>query len=122
MMFAANKSHWYSAAELAIFVLTGGHCIETHRDQVLFTSRPHYMLQECKRLFNNEAGGTDSKDQQARRQDAKDQQKPVQVDMLQVSAAQISMFDGGKSSAGPSSQPTLQNRAIKHVAAAQNRS
>jgi hypothetical protein len=54
MMFAANKSHWYSAAELAIFVLTGGHCIQTHGDKVLFTSRSHYMFQECKRLFNND--------------------------------------------------------------------
>ena len=55
MMFAANKYHWFSAAELAIFVLTKSHCIETHRNVVPFTSRAYYMLQACKRLFNNDA-------------------------------------------------------------------
>ena len=54
MTFAANKSHWFSAAELSIYVLTGGHCIMTHKDLPLFTSRIHYMCQECKRFKNNE--------------------------------------------------------------------
>ena len=80
LMFAANKSHWYSAAELAIFVLTGGHCIETHGDTVLFTSRAHFMFEECKRLFNNESGRAEPH--------SKGSSAPVEnVDMLQVSAA-----------------------------------
>ena len=55
LMFAANKAHWYSQCELAICLLTGGgHTILTHADQVLFLSRPHYMMQECKRLLNGE--------------------------------------------------------------------
>jgi hypothetical protein len=74
LMFAANKSHWYSAAELAIFVLTGGHSISTHADKVLFTSRPHYMLQECKRLLTGEADAGACADSKG----------PVHVDMLQV--------------------------------------
>ena len=55
LMFSANKFHWYSAAELAIFVLTGGHCVYTHFDKVLFTARPQFMFQECKRFLNGEA-------------------------------------------------------------------
>ena len=54
LMFAANKSHWFSAAELSIYVLTGGHCILTHKDVPLFTSRLHYMAQECKRFLNKD--------------------------------------------------------------------
>ena len=38
--FSANKSHWFSACELMIFVLTGGHCIEAPHMAELFGPRP----------------------------------------------------------------------------------
>ena len=49
MMFAANKCNWFSAAELATFVLTKGHCLVTHVDIPIFTGKAHFMFQECKR-------------------------------------------------------------------------
>ena len=36
LTFSANRSHWYSACELVIYVLTGGHCIQTHRSKEIF--------------------------------------------------------------------------------------
>ena len=54
LMFSANRCHWFSATELAVYVLTGGHCISTHSDQVMFTARPQHMMQECKRSLNRE--------------------------------------------------------------------
>lgn len=54
LMFSANRCHWFSATELALYVMTGGHCISTHSDQVMFIARPQYMMQECKRRLNGE--------------------------------------------------------------------
>ena len=33
MVFSANRSHWCSACELSVFVLTGGHCVQSHRNK-----------------------------------------------------------------------------------------
>ncbi len=60
LMFPANRGHWLSAAEFAIFVLTGGHRIQTHGGLPLFTSRAHYGSQGWKRLLNNEDLGAGS--------------------------------------------------------------
>ena len=54
LMFSANRCHWFSATELTVYILTGGHCINTHQDQVMFTARAHYMMQQCKRTLNGE--------------------------------------------------------------------
>ena len=54
MVFSANRSHWFSACELTIFVLTGGHCVQTHRSKEIFLGRAHYLMHECKRLLNGE--------------------------------------------------------------------
>jgi hypothetical protein len=56
MIFSANRSHWFSACELAIYVLTGGgHSIATHQDRPMFTNRTHYMMEECKRILNGDS-------------------------------------------------------------------
>ena len=52
ILFSANRAHWFSACELAIFVLTGGHSIATHIDRPMFLSRVFFMLEEGKRLRN----------------------------------------------------------------------
>ena len=39
ILFSANRAHWFSACELAIFVLTGGHSISSHIDRPLFLSK-----------------------------------------------------------------------------------
>ena len=57
ILFSANRSHWFSACELAIFVLTGGHSIATHIDRPMFLSRMFFMLEEGKRLYNGALQG-----------------------------------------------------------------
>ena len=47
MVFSANRSHWFSGCELCIFVLTGGHCVQTHRSKEIFLGRAHYLMHEC---------------------------------------------------------------------------
>lgn len=49
---------WFSAAELATFVQTKGHCLMTHVDLPMFTGKVHYMFHECKRYFDGETPGT----------------------------------------------------------------
>ena len=58
MVFSANRSHWFSACELTIFVLTGGHCVHTHRSREIFLGRAHYLMHECRRLLNGETNQT----------------------------------------------------------------
>ena len=55
LMFSANRCHWFSATELALYIFSGGHCISTHQDQVMFTARTHYMMQQCKRTLNGDS-------------------------------------------------------------------
>ena len=57
ILFSANRAHWFSACELAIFVLTGGHSISTHVDRPCFMGRIVYMLEEGKRLRNGNWAG-----------------------------------------------------------------
>ena len=58
MVFSANRSHWFSGCELTIFVLTGGHCVQTHRSKEIYLGRAHYMMHECRRLLNGETAET----------------------------------------------------------------
>ena len=58
MVFSASKSHWFSACELTIFVLTGGHCIQAHQSKGIFLGRAHYLMHECKRVLNGETAAT----------------------------------------------------------------
>ena len=58
ILFSANRAHWFSACELAIFVLTGGHSIATHIDRPLFLSKVFYLLEEGKRLRNGAVLGS----------------------------------------------------------------
>ena len=57
ILFSANRSHWFSSCELAIFVLTGGHSVATHIDRPLFLSKVFYLLEEGKRLWNGALAG-----------------------------------------------------------------
>ena len=58
MVFSANRSHWFSGCELCIFVLTGGHCVQTHRSKEIFLGRAHYLMHECQRVLNGETSQT----------------------------------------------------------------
>jgi hypothetical protein len=55
MAFAANKSTWFSACELALVITTGEHHFHTHREHTVFLSRPSFLMRECKRLLQGQA-------------------------------------------------------------------
>eukprot|EP00438_Fugacium_kawagutii_P025227 Skav230240 [mRNA] locus=scaffold1818:78429:87690:+ [translate_table: standard] len=57
ILFSANRAHWFSACELAIFILTDGHSISTHIDRPMFLSKVFYLLEEGKRLRNGSVRG-----------------------------------------------------------------
>ena len=101
-MFAANKCQWYSCCELAVFVLTGGHCIQTHASVPVFTSRAHYQAQECKRFLNGECcGGVDR------------EAEPV---MQTVTALIVGRDDGGAVQAGVAARDPVVQEHVDLVA------
>ncbi len=58
IIFSANRCHWYSQCEIAIFIMTKGHTICTHATTPIFTARLRYMAEECKRLLNEQKDHT----------------------------------------------------------------
>ena len=55
----ANRCYWLSATEVAVQLLTGGDCLQTHNNQRLFTRQLQWALQECKRSLNGEGAAED---------------------------------------------------------------
>ena len=54
----ANRCYWLSSAEIAVFVLTGGDSISTHRKSRIFTRQLQWIIQECKRILNGDASSS----------------------------------------------------------------
>ena len=54
----ANRCYWLSSAEIAVFVLTGGDSISTHRKVRIFTRQLQWIIQECKRILNGDASSS----------------------------------------------------------------
>ena len=54
LIFMANRSHWFSACELGIYLQTGQTYISSTREQVIFTSRGICMMHECQRLLSGD--------------------------------------------------------------------
>ena len=52
----ANRCYWLSATEVAVHLLTGGDCLQSHQHQRLFTRQLQWALHECKRAMNGEKG------------------------------------------------------------------
>ena len=50
----ANRCYWLSATEVAVHILTGGDCLQSHNNQRLFTRQLQWAFQECKRHLNGE--------------------------------------------------------------------
>ena len=59
----ANRCYWLSCAEVAIHILTGADCLQSHCHQRLFTRQLQWALQECKRHLNKECESDASKPQ-----------------------------------------------------------
>ena len=50
----ANRCFWVSATEVAVHLQTGSDCVQTHRNQCLFTRQLQWACQECKRLLGGD--------------------------------------------------------------------
>ena len=50
----ASRCFWLSTTEVAVHILTGGDCLQSHHNVRLFTRQLQWACQECKRLQNHE--------------------------------------------------------------------
>ena len=53
----ANRCFWLSTTEVALHILTGGDCLQSHHNVRLFTRQLQWACQHCKRLLNHEGAG-----------------------------------------------------------------
>ena len=52
-IFSANRTMWFSACELGIFLATGGSCVHTEKVCKVFSGKGMAMMHECKRTINH---------------------------------------------------------------------
>ena len=54
---AANRCHWFSSTELAVYLRTGGTCWMSHEEVPVFLSKIIYMMHACHRLVEDRSPG-----------------------------------------------------------------
>jgi hypothetical protein len=52
-IFCANRTMWFSACELGVFLTTGDSCVRTEATTKVFSGKGIAMMHECKRLLNH---------------------------------------------------------------------
>ena len=52
-IFSANRTMWFSACELGVFLTTGDSCVRTEPTIKAFSGKGIAMMHECKRLLNH---------------------------------------------------------------------
>ena len=52
-IFSANRTMWFSACELGVFLATGDSCVKTKLTSKAFSGKGIAMMHECKRLLNH---------------------------------------------------------------------
>ena len=52
-IFCANRTMWFSACELGVFLTTGDSCVKTEKTTKVFSGKGVAMMHECKRLLNH---------------------------------------------------------------------
>ena len=52
-IFCANRTMWFSACELGVFLATGDSCVKTEQTIKVFSGKGIAMMHECKRLLNH---------------------------------------------------------------------
>ena len=70
----ANRCFWLSTTEVALHILTGGDCLQSHHNVRLFTRQLQWACQQCKRLLNHEGAGEEQHNEQV----------PIQAVRIQV--------------------------------------
>ena len=64
----ANRWFWLPTIEVALHILTGGDCLQSHHNVRLFTRQLQWACQQCKRLLNHEVAGEAQQSAQLPRQ------------------------------------------------------
>ena len=54
---AANRCHWFSSTELAVYIYTGGTCWMSHNEVPVFLSKILFMMHACHRLLEDRSPG-----------------------------------------------------------------
>ena len=54
---AANRCHWFSSTELAVYLRTNGTCWMSHHEVPVFLGKITYMMQACRRLLEDRTPG-----------------------------------------------------------------
>ena len=85
----ANRCFWLSTTEVALHILTGGDCLQSHHNVRLFTRQLQWACQQCKRLLNHEGAGEDQQGAQL----------PIQAVRIQIPVAE----EGEEDAAGGTS-------------------
>ena len=52
-IFCANRTMWFSACELGVFLATGDSCVKTEQNTKVFSGKGIAMMLECKKLLNH---------------------------------------------------------------------
>ncbi len=52
-IFCANRTMWFSACELGVFLTTGDSCVRSEPTTKVFSGKGTAMMHECKRLLNH---------------------------------------------------------------------
>ena len=52
-IFCANRTMWFSACELGVFLATGASCVKTEPVAKVFSGKGIAMMHECKRMLNH---------------------------------------------------------------------
>ena len=74
----ANRCFWLSTTEVALHILTGGDCLQSHHNVRLFTRQLQWACQQCKRLLNHEGAAEVQQGEQL----------PVQALRIQIRVAE----------------------------------
>ena len=56
LIFSANRTMWFSACELGVFLATDSSCVKTEPNIKVFSGKGMAMMHECKRLLNHGTG------------------------------------------------------------------
>lgn len=54
LAFAANRSQWFSACELAVYLITGSMHFRSHEADTIYMARPMFLMRQCQRLLRGQ--------------------------------------------------------------------
>ncbi len=89
----ANRCFWLSTTEVALHILTGGDCLQSHYNVRLFTRQLQWACQQCKRLLNGEGAVEE------------EQSEHVSLGAVRIRIPVADAEEEGQTAGGPSGAP-----------------